>query len=161
MDLDETSCDCQSCLGSKYFTRFIALSRGLRLLTTLTRIKCFLPINHERMDIDGSWWNFVRWSVLGSKCFTRFIAFSRGLRPLTTLARIKCFLPINHERINRSWWYLHILLILMRRWSWHKVKVTRSKVKVIYVSMWKYSLGYSSWTNEWILMKLCELVSYA
>ena len=30
-------------------------------------------ITHER--IDGSWWNFVWWSVLGSKCFTRFIAF--------------------------------------------------------------------------------------
>ena len=51
MDLDETSCHGLSCLGSERFTRLIALSRGLWPLTTLVRSKCFLPINHERMDI--------------------------------------------------------------------------------------------------------------
>ena len=50
MDLVETSCEGQLYSESKRFTRFIALSRGLRPLTTLARIKCFLPINHERMD---------------------------------------------------------------------------------------------------------------
>ena len=50
MDLDETYCEGKSFLGSKRFTRFIALSPGLRPLTTLVRIKCFLPVNHERMD---------------------------------------------------------------------------------------------------------------
>ena len=54
MDLDETLCDGQSCLESTHFTRFIVLSRGLRPVTTLIRIKSFLPINHERME--GSWW---------------------------------------------------------------------------------------------------------
>ena len=98
-------------------------------------------------------------NYLGSKRFTRFIAFSRGLRPLTTLARIKCFLPINHERMNGSWWYLHILLILIRRLSWSKVKVTRSKVKVIMAFMWKKSFDYNSWTYRWILMKLLVKVS--
>ena len=88
-------------------------------------------------------------SYLGSKCFTRFIALSRGLRPLTTLARIKCFLPINHERMDRSWWYLHILLILMGRWSWPKVKVTRSKVKVKYAILWKY-VFWLHFINQWL-----------
>jgi len=41
MDFDETSCEGQSYLGSKRFTIFIALSRGLRPLTLLARIKCF------------------------------------------------------------------------------------------------------------------------
>ena len=37
-------------LRTKHCTRFIALSSGLRPRATLVRIKCFLPINHERMD---------------------------------------------------------------------------------------------------------------
>ena len=73
MDLDETSCDLQLCLWSKRFIRFIALSRGLRPLTTLARIKCFLPINHERMD--GSWWYLQIWLILWD---VKFIQRSRS-----------------------------------------------------------------------------------
>ena len=62
MDLVETSCEGQLYSESKCFTRFIALSRGLRPLTTLARIKCFLTITHER--IDGSYWKFLWGSVL-------------------------------------------------------------------------------------------------
>ena len=99
-------------------------------------------IAHEQMN--ESWWNFVNWWVmLRGKIFYQIYCVRARAKLGATPVRIKCFLPINHERMDGSWWYLHILLILMRRWSWHKVKVTRSKVKVIYVSMWKYSLGYN------------------
>ena len=40
-------------------------------------------------------------------------------------------------RFRTAVWYLHRVLILIGRWSWPKVKVTRSKVKVILAFMWK------------------------
>ena len=43
----------------------------------------------------------------------------------------KFVLTINHERMIGFWWYLDIWLIFMRQKSWPKVKITRSKVKVI------------------------------
>ena len=46
--------------------------------------------------------------------------------------RNECFSPINHEQMIESWWNLYLELISMRCWSWPKVKVTRSKVKVIW-----------------------------
>ena len=65
---------------------------------------------------------------------------------------------INHEWMTISWWYLDIWLILVRRLSWPKVKVTRSKVKVTYAIMQDSCFGYNSWTYEWILMILGHMV---
>ena len=53
----------------------------------------------------------------------------------------------------------YIGLISMRCWSWPKVKVTRSKVKVIYAILWKTCFDYISWTNDWILMMLIHITS--
>ena len=65
---------------------------------------------------------------------------------------------INHELMNGSWWYLHIWLIMMRRLSWPKVKVTRSKVKVTYAVMQNSCFGCNSWTDEWILRIIMHTV---
>ena len=42
--------------------------------------------------------------------------------------------------------------------SWHKVKVTRSKVKVKFTIMWKYWLAYKTQTEGWILIKLTGMI---
>ena len=45
------------------------------------------------------------------------------------------FLLIISELMVGYWWYLHIRLIFVRNWSWHKIKVKRLKVKVKYASI--------------------------
>ena len=52
---------------------------------------------------------------------------------------------INHERVIGFRWYLYIWLILLRRKSWLKVKVTRSKVKVKHAVLRK---NFTSVTNR-------------
>ena len=159
MDLDDTYTYDRYWWDLKVDTRSRSQGQRSRSYTVICE-NIVWAITHEQTN--ESWWSFVNWWVmLRGKIFDQIYCVHAQAKLGATPVRIKCFLPINHEWLDGSWWYLHIWLILMRRWSWHKVKVTRSKVKVIYVSMWKYSLGYSSWTNEWILMKLCELVSYA
>ena len=39
---------------------------------------------------------------------------------------------IYHVLMLWYWWYLHTWLISIRCWSWPKIKVTRSKIKVKY-----------------------------
>ena len=61
---------------------------------------------------------------------------------------------INHEQMIESWSNLNIGLTSMQHWSWPKIKVTRSKVKVKYAIVWKKCLGYLLWTNDCILITL-------
>ena len=68
------------------------------------------------------------------------------------------FSLINHERMIGSWWYLHIWSILMILESWHKVKVTGSKVKVKLEVMWKNCFVYKTRMDNSILMKLIYIV---
>ena len=53
---------------------------------------------------------------------------------------------------------LYIWLILMQYWRWHKVKVSRSKVKVNNAIMWKNCHGYKSQRDDWILIKLIHRI---
>jgi len=58
------------------------------------------------------------------------------------------FFAYNHEWMIGYWWYLHTLMILIRCWSWPKVKVTRSRVKFKYAILYKKVIDYISSTND-------------
>ena len=49
-------------------------------------------------------------------------------------------LAINHKQMIGSWSNLCKGLKLMQHWRWHKVKITRSKVKVKYTVMLKRTI---------------------
>ena len=70
----------------------------------------------------------------------------------------RTFLPINHEWMIGFWWYLHIWLVLMRCWSWPKVKVTRSKVKVKSTILWKIYFDYKPWLDDRNMMMLGYMI---
>ena len=84
---------------------------------------------------------------------------SRSNMSLVGWVRIELFSPKNHEQMVGSWSKTYKGLISMRCWSWLKVKVTRSKVKVIYAILWKTCFGYISWTNHWTLMMSIHMIS--
>ena len=72
----------------------------------------------------------------------------------------KIGLHTQHERVIISWWNLYLWLILMRRKSWHKVKVTRSKVKVKHAVLRK-NLFLVLIMNEWLdLDETCIYIRY-
>ena len=106
----------------KYFMSAVAFYwKHLRL-----RISFFSPVQ----------WN---WSgTLGMQMSVGWlVGLSVGWLVGWSVRNARTFLPINHEWMIGFWWYLHIWLVLMRCWSWPKVKVTRSKVKVKSTILWK------------------------
>ena len=105
--------------------------------------------------MNESWWNFVNWWVmLRGKLFYQIYCVRARAKLGATPDCIKCLLPINHERLDGSWWYLHIWLILMRRWSWHKVKGQGQIGPYIK----KIVFAYKSWMDKWILMILTHMI---
>ena len=84
---------------------------------------------------------------------------SQGQRSRSQMHLCKIFVSARtHEWMIISWWYLRIWFILMRIWSWSKVKVTRSKVKVTHAFMENSCFSYKLWTDEWILMILTHMI---
>ena len=81
-------------------------------------IKWFSPINYERMvgslwyliyTYDSSWWDL--------KVDAR--SRSRGQTSRSNIQLRKQLVKlIKYQRINRCWWYLHILLVLVQCLSW-------------------------------------------
>ena len=72
---------------------------------------------------------------------------------------IEWFSSINYKRVVRCSWYLYTCLISMRCFSWPKVKVMRSKVKVKYAIIEKYCFGYKSWSGDWMGMILIYMIN--
>ena len=71
---------------------------------------------------------------------------SKGQRSRSNIRFCKKLVStIYQEQMNESWSKSYIGLISMRCWSWPKVKVTRSKVKVKYTIMWNKCFGYKLW----------------
>ena len=65
---------------------------------------------------------------------------------------------IYQEQMNESWSKSYIGLISMRCWSWPKVKVTRSKVKVKSTILWKIYFDYKPWLDDRNMMVLRQVI---